>query len=176
MTDHPNVRRFLDLSTAHLTPSTRDALDALPVPSYAHPEGYGHFVYMPDIDGDHDPISEWDEALAAELSDLIAVIKLARKLGCNYILFDCDGPECDELPTYDDDGNVIEDSIGDAHDETPAVLPDGKTLTPAGLLHDRSSVPVLDTESGITTDYCIACNVTFARPARNCPDCGEPLQ
>jgi hypothetical protein len=97
---YPN-RLFLDVSTAHLRPSTRSWLDAM----MAHPEEnralgscgkmpHGWFCHAPEsLDGYNDvPL------------DLVRVLEMARARGCEYVLFDADaGPCVLDLPVFDDE-------------------------------------------------------------------------
>ena len=89
------VRRFLDLSTAHLHPDTRELLDHNTGPStvYPHPNGYGWFIYVPD-----DPATPFGSF--KPLPDLQAAVDLARTLDCAYLLFDRDGPLIHGLPVF----------------------------------------------------------------------------
>lgn len=91
------VRKFLDLSTGHLTQATRNLMDSADRPInavYPHPDGYGWLVYVP---------LEVREETTEPPADLRACLRWARHLKCDYILFDCDGPLIEELPSYDDD-------------------------------------------------------------------------
>lgn len=102
----PNIRKFLDISTGHLPPSERERIDdgeAGPL-AYPHPDGYGWFVYVPE-DPDMWQDDEDDDAMPA----LLACMKRARALGCDYILFDCDAPIDEELPVYNDDETPMAD-------------------------------------------------------------------
>lgn len=95
MTDHSNVRRFLDLSTAHLSPVTRRIWDmAYGRPGWLTPTGHGFWVWAGDAS---DP--DTDNDLPEEA---VACRKFARSLGCDYLLFDCDASEIEGLATYDD--------------------------------------------------------------------------
>jgi hypothetical protein len=90
------VRKFLDISTAHLRPSTRAAVANQPtgLTVHPHPDGYGWFVYVSE-----DEPEPGDAAI--EFEDLAACIDRARALDCDYILFDCDAELDDTLPTYE---------------------------------------------------------------------------
>lgn len=92
------VRRFLDLSTGHLTQATRDLLENHCGPStiYDHPEGEGWLVHVPEPD-----VMPPEEEVPA---DLQACMAKARELGCDYILFDTAGPDCLGLEWFDDEG------------------------------------------------------------------------
>lgn len=87
-----NISKTLELSTAHITYETSLAMD--------HGEhciantGYGYLVFA-------DP---WEVKHAADSTcpdDLIACMKLALDNDCTYIIFDCDEPAIEDLPTYD---------------------------------------------------------------------------
>jgi hypothetical protein len=116
-----NVRRFLDISTAHLLPTTRHMIEEKTVigPIYDYPDGFGWLVYVPDPQR----VAEW-EGPDPIPADLIACFDKARELRCDYILFDCDAMELDGLPLYDDDGKLIEDDYVEsgeaAHDAREA--------------------------------------------------------
>jgi hypothetical protein len=99
-----NVRRFLDLSTGHLKPETREQLENghAPAAIYPHPDGYGWMLYVPCPEN-AGAVDEEDRPA----EDLQACFDKARELRCDYILFDSDAPELDGLPLYDDEGNVI---------------------------------------------------------------------
>lgn len=81
------LRLFLDCSTAHLSPVARIYLET--GDGIASPTPYGWFVHA----------SEEPDALVP--SDLAAVMAHARSLGAEYIAFDCDAAEIDELPVFD---------------------------------------------------------------------------
>lgn len=92
--DQPNVRRFLDLSTVHLSPATRDDWDGdSSRPSWAYPTSYGWFVWAGS-----DDTNEEEDGLPAEV---VACRKFARTLGCDYILFDADAETVEGLEVFD---------------------------------------------------------------------------
>jgi hypothetical protein len=96
------IGKYLDLSTAHLTPATRGLLDEAPYyfPTVMkHPDGYGWMVFV-QID-DVDP----EEDAANIPPDLLACLNLAREHDCWWMLFDCGADIIPGLPTYDDHGN-----------------------------------------------------------------------
>lgn len=105
------VRTFLDISTAHLSPTARAWLSESATLNHAAnyhgtPGGaalgclgatlYGWFFSAPPVDGpdfcDHG-IPE----------DLYPVIRHARELECYYVLADADGDIIEGLPVYDDE-------------------------------------------------------------------------
>jgi hypothetical protein len=91
------VRPFLDVSTGHLSPRTRALLDdpaSIPVlPSSVLRGEHGWLVYVPE------------EAVQPHIwpQDLEDVLAHARHQGCDYVLFDADGPRHDALPWFDED-------------------------------------------------------------------------
>src|SRR3546814_4187020 len=88
------LRLFLDCSTAHLSPIARTYLDA--GDGIASTTSYGWFVYASE---------EPDDAVPADLAFLMAH---AQTLGAEYINFDCDALEIDDLPTFDWSGRSEE--------------------------------------------------------------------
>lgn len=94
MSDH-TVRSFLDLSTGHLPPAAADPA-WLPsqdgVIARAFPEGWWLWI-PPDIDvrlDEQDPDDTTDTAV-------VAIWRLARRLGCDWALIDSDGPRDPDL-------------------------------------------------------------------------------
>ena len=90
------VRKFFDISTAHLTQETRDALDEGhgPTPIFRHPDRYGWFIWVPDAP----EIPEIEECPP----DLMACILLARRHDCDYLLIDRDAELHPELTDYEE--------------------------------------------------------------------------
>jgi hypothetical protein len=88
----PSIRQLLDLSTAHLPEAVLLHLADQPG-VVAHPTGYGAFLWVPP-----DP----DEWFLPERppDEVVAVQRLARSLGCDWVAFDCDAPEVSGLPTW----------------------------------------------------------------------------
>lgn len=92
MTSVPNIRKVLDLSTAHIDPSYFDPSVEVPGATLdldgctIHEMTYGWLLWVPD-----DP-RESAEAQADPPPDFILELQLyARGWGCDYILFDQDG-------------------------------------------------------------------------------------
>ena len=91
------IRRFLDLSTAHLQQADRLFLEASANPGLlgglaAIAGTYGWFVYA------------HDERCCDGISDVLwAIFERARALGCAYVLFDADAPILDDLPVFKDE-------------------------------------------------------------------------
>lgn len=94
-----DMRAFLDVSSGHLSPATWSWLDAqttdealrdpdsiLATELFGGRTRYGWFVYA------------HDHPISAVPDDLAAVMRLARNLGCEYVLFDSDAPPTPELP------------------------------------------------------------------------------
>ena len=86
------LRVFYDCSTAHLCPATRDFLEAESARQVeliaATP--YGWFLWA-----EENPVKQIP-------SDLAAVIRRARALGAEYVLFDCDAPLSSEFPIFEE--------------------------------------------------------------------------
>jgi len=85
-------RNVLVLSTAHLTRETRDAISA----GHSYPIlasfPYGWYVHVAADGG--------DTLQDAIRPDLAAAIEFARRLACDEIKFDCDGPVVEGLRAY----------------------------------------------------------------------------
>lgn len=93
MVEPPYVRRFLDLSTGHLTPSTREMWDdEAERPAHVHTTEYGYFVWAGDAD-EEDTDDGWP-------ADAVACRQRARALGCDYLLFDGAAGVIEGLTTY----------------------------------------------------------------------------
>jgi hypothetical protein len=92
---HPNVKAFMDLSTAHISPSTREWLTRAAGPgnfsNWVASTPYGWFTYCTEDDDDNDVPA-----------DLRACMEYAKQHGAFYILFDCDAQEVDDLHTFAD--------------------------------------------------------------------------
>lgn len=99
------IRCFLDASSGHLSPATWAWLDAafaaeeLRDPRH-HAAGplaggrtrHGWFVWAPE-----------DAPAVAIPDDLAAVLRLARRRGAEYVLFDCDAAPIENLPVLHPD-------------------------------------------------------------------------
>jgi hypothetical protein len=86
------VRRFLDLSTGHLTQQTREQLESntLQCTVTYQADPYGWWVY----------VTQDDDILAGFPQELADVIRYARKHGCEWIKLDCEALELEGLPWY----------------------------------------------------------------------------
>ena len=92
------IRRFLEVSSGHLSPATWDWLDAQLGDAVRDPRNdmaaqlaggsirHGWFVYAPE-----DPTDSLPE-------DLASVLAAARRQGAEYALFDCDALPNQDLP------------------------------------------------------------------------------
>jgi hypothetical protein len=91
------VRRFVVISTGHVTKATAKRLDAMSPqhwPCAGGPYGpYGWFVYAHDENA-----GEGDDAIP---DDLFAVMSWARGEGFDYVLLDHDGDMIDALASFD---------------------------------------------------------------------------
>lgn len=97
------VRRFLDISTAHVSPAARhwleanawanamqarEAGDSFRVAAFET----GWIMYAPEF-GNHERVHP----------DLVMPVVHARNAGCEYVCFDADATEVDGLATYEED-------------------------------------------------------------------------
>ena len=90
------VRRFLDLSTAHLPRELGAAgLDETPG-VIAHPTGHGWFLWVP-----HDPDDSADAMSDPIPAVVLTIQRYARALDCDYVHFDADADRVDDLPAWD---------------------------------------------------------------------------
>lgn len=82
-----STAKYLDLSTSHLREDTVNP----PHPGYLVASyTYGAFYYVPEeIDDENTP------------EELVAVLQLAKSLGCTLVRFDADGAVLDGLKVYD---------------------------------------------------------------------------
>ena len=81
------------LSTAHMDPVTAQMLDATPWedwPVSGGPLPWGYMIYAHD-----------EDCLETMPPDLWACFMFARANGCDYIRFDRDADEIEELPVYE---------------------------------------------------------------------------
>ena len=90
--------KMLDVSTAHLSPQTRQRLETFDVEGVLfYPKGpWGWFVNVPTLE---DGLVVGDEVP----TDLKVCIQFAQSLEKEWIMFDCDGSIVQELPTFDDE-------------------------------------------------------------------------
>lgn len=102
MTVHANpsgvtIRRLLNLSTAHLPPhlGTPGGLDTLPG-VVAHATEFGFLLWVPD-----DPDESAQSMIDPVPGVVLAIQRYARGLGCDYVLFDADAEQVNDLPTWD---------------------------------------------------------------------------
>jgi hypothetical protein len=91
------IRRLLNLSTAHLPEhlGTQGGLDTIPG-VVAHATDHGYLLWIPD-----DP-DEFVATTADPVPDVVlAIQRYARELDCDYVLFDADAEQVDDLPRWD---------------------------------------------------------------------------
>lgn len=95
-----SVRKFLDLSTGHLSPRDREQLTQALAQGTRNAPGnclvgsYGWMIYAEE---EPDPFT-W-----REVPGLAALLARARELDCDYVLLDADGPVDETLPFFDED-------------------------------------------------------------------------
>ncbi len=91
------IGKYLDASTAHLPAAERDLLTAgldVSCPRVV-PHEYGWWVNVPCVPSDIKQLANEHDCPA-----LVAALKAARALDCDWINFDCDADFVDDLPTY----------------------------------------------------------------------------
>ncbi len=103
------IEPYLILSTAHLSPATRDWLSRLDFQREGpcggpHPYGWTLFVHDDNLcligKGAAQPPAT--TPFGQFPPDLWACFVKARQLGCSRVHFDCDEPACDLLSIFED--------------------------------------------------------------------------
>ena len=95
----PVIRKFLDLSTGHLSEQDKELLCCwVPV---VHDLEHGWFVWVP-------PNNEHLEVPDGCSANVQKIIDYARSLECDHILFDADGPVDDALDYFENEEEEIE--------------------------------------------------------------------
>jgi len=90
----PFIFRVLDICTCHMTLEDARMLEENIRDLSAYELGeYGWLCYVGEI-SDNWNTDGWSEAF-------VNVLKKAKELGCDYVRFDRDGREYDELPVFD---------------------------------------------------------------------------
>ena len=90
----PLIRTFHDLSTAHLPEEVCDRLSAQPgVDAYS--TTYGWLMWIPDDPDEHSLSS--DEPTP---DVVLSIQRYARAMDCDYVLFDANADQVDDLPTW----------------------------------------------------------------------------
>lgn len=97
-----NVRRFLDLSTAHLTPAQRlfgdrDGDLAAWGDAVVDVREYGFLLWVPD-----DPRESAATTEQGVPENLLAIQLYARQHDCDYVLFDADAETDAALPVFEE--------------------------------------------------------------------------
>lgn len=88
------IRKMLVLSTAHVPPQFREGS----VPGVVlYGQEYGFLMWVPD-----EPIESSEGGAVPTQDDFLNIQTYARLLDCDYVMFDCDGPEQADLPTFED--------------------------------------------------------------------------
>ena len=106
------ISKMITLSTAHLSPKTMDKLDddVSYIPPVYKKDNYGYFVLS-----NKDVVEDF---LGNEYcpKDLKQCVEFARMHGCDWIMFDGDADEVEELDVYSITGKVIIKGKGFAYD------------------------------------------------------------
>lgn len=94
--EKPRIRKFLDLSTAHLPEQYGSERLAGAPGVTAYEFAYGWLMWVPDDPAESSAAG--DEPVPAEI---LLVQLYARLHGCDYVLFDKDAETNTDLPTFD---------------------------------------------------------------------------
>ncbi len=101
-----NVRRFLDVTTGHITLNDNNQL-AEELPDHHHTPflicrayEYGYWIWVPDDEKEFAQLIE--NLKEAEYSEaLVEIFEKARRLDCDYIVIDQSGPYHDDLEEFE---------------------------------------------------------------------------
>lgn len=98
---HPgHIRAAMDCSTSHVSPALREWLTAKGLEScqadrevgnWVAMYPFGWFIHASHAASKEDPMPP----------DLAPIIAKARSIGCDFVIFDRDGPDYDDLPKFD---------------------------------------------------------------------------
>ena len=91
MIKDPFIFRVLDISTGHMTRADARWLGSHDDLSAYELGEYGWLCYIGEIDDNWSGMSQ----------EFRTVLMQAKELGCDYVRFDRDGREHDELPSFD---------------------------------------------------------------------------
>jgi hypothetical protein len=94
----PFIFRVLDISTGHMTKEDNERLQYLESNCKAYSgyelRDYGWLLYVGEIEENWSEDDKWSSAF-------MNIMKTAQKAGCEYVRFDRDGRDYDELPKFD---------------------------------------------------------------------------
>lgn len=94
----PEITRLMTLSISHIRPETASKLDADAEDNRLgiciHKFNYGYYIV---VDQQTVELAEQKDALP---EDLKRIVLFAATMGCATVCLDCDGLECQFLPTY----------------------------------------------------------------------------
>jgi len=97
LSDAPQIRSILDLSTAHLPEEFGQTLHELDGVIADLKGEYGYLMWVPP-----DPERwAWESVDGPAPAEILTVQVYARRFGCDYVLFDRDGPVNPDLPVWD---------------------------------------------------------------------------
>lgn len=99
-------RRVAVLSTEHLPAVCQDGDWPIGIVAYRYEEGF--LLWVPDAPTDPDNLAhqenaEEGQAYARNYEALLRIQVEARAAGCDYVMFDNDGPVQTAFPTFDDE-------------------------------------------------------------------------
>ncbi len=151
MSNADNIRKYLDISTAHIpTDERKHVLDC----TLSTKHDFGFWVWVPTDD------NFGMEDIVAECPSVAAVIAVARELGCTWINFDADADTLDGLPTFDESAQC---HVGGC-DKDPRT---GEEFCPGHM----PSVPI-DDPGHAGNKKCVKCQQLIQKPvlARSMPE------
>lgn len=92
---------MLEVSTAHLTKETNEAIQARFDRGYGDEDDNLPVIYAKDEYGYFIPVRERDLVPTACPADLLAIIDLARGNGCGYVMLDKHSEEVEGLSVHE---------------------------------------------------------------------------
>ncbi|MEP3597545.1 hypothetical protein, partial [Parvibaculum sp.] len=102
---------ILQLSTGHLSELTVEVLDAEKLDMSVFTRDEGFVVYAGHYDPEND--KPWPEEFPKDLKNCM---RFAAVNGIEWLMFDVDGEQVDQLPYYEDGKTPSQGSIGEKHD------------------------------------------------------------
>lgn len=91
-----DIQKYFVVSTAHITKEENDDLINAPhtdSPLCVHSNEYHHVIAIPQED-----LDDFEDSVSGNILNLL---KIAKKNGCDYLKLDCDGFVYDDLPKFD---------------------------------------------------------------------------
>lgn len=89
------VRKFLDISTAHLKPQTMELINQYLMSDNTLIGHYGAMVHVPS-EPDRNPNH-------AACPEILPILEMARTMDCDYVFFDADADIIEGLPDFSEE-------------------------------------------------------------------------